>query len=78
MQFKGLLAETEKIHMASSWEDARELIQDDPRWGRVPDDSERKKLYARVSCRVVCGVCRVSCRVCGVCGVCVCVSCVVR
>lgn len=45
VQFKGLLAETEKIHMASSWEDARELIQDDPRWSRVPDDSERKKLF---------------------------------
>jgi hypothetical protein len=75
VQFKGLLVETEKIHMASSWEDARELIQDDPRWSRVPDDSERKKLYARVSCVrcvrcvVSCGVsCVVSCRADG--GVC--------
>jgi hypothetical protein len=58
VQFKGLLAETEKIHMASTWEEARELAQDDPRWSRVPEDAERKKLY------VLCSDVRVRAREC--------------
>lgn len=45
VQFKALLAETDKVHMASSWEDTSALLQDEPRWNRVPDSNERKKIF---------------------------------
>lgn len=50
MQFKALLAETDKVHMASSWEDTSALLQDEPRWNRVPDSNERKKMFVLLPC----------------------------
>jgi len=43
--FRALLAETDKITMTSTWETARKWVEADPRFHRLPEESERERTF---------------------------------